>query len=94
VIHLTLLLAGLVDIATVDEQRLELGDDTWRDEDEVENSEEILLKVCQAITNVPEGEAVQQGQKDMHRQLVVDILGIAEERNVHTMRHQLDLCPH
>ena len=91
---LALLLTCLVNIATLDEQRLQLGDDTRSNKDKTEDSEQSQLKVLETITNHPEGEAVQQGQQDVHEHFIVDVLSIAEQRDVHAVGDDLDLLPH
>lgn len=60
-IHLGLLFASVVDIAALDEQRLELVDDTGGDEDEVEDREHFQIQRGYTGTGAPEGETVEQG---------------------------------
>lgn len=57
-VHLALLLPRLKDIATVYEKRLELGNDTLRNKNKVEDGKEVLLQVCKTISDHPEGKAV------------------------------------
>jgi hypothetical protein len=58
--HLALLLASLINIATVDKERLQLRNNTGCDKNEVKNSKEVLLKVCKAISNKEEVGAVEE----------------------------------
>lgn len=71
--------ASLVDITTVDEQGLKLGDDAGRDEDEIEDGEEAELEVGNGITDLPEGETCEEGGEGVQGEFVVDIIGITEE---------------
>lgn len=92
-IHLALFLSCFIDIAAVDEERLQLGNDAWRNKDEVEDGKEVLLKVCKTIANHPKAETVQERQADVHGEFVINVFGVPEERHVHAMGYLFDLCP-
>ena len=94
VVGLTLLLARLIHVATIDEDRLKLGDETGGDKQETEDREEALLEVADAVTNRPERKAVVKRQEYMQDELVVDVLGVAEQGDVHAVRDELYLLPH
>ena len=53
-VHLALLLSRLVDVAAVDEERLQLGDHARRDEDVVEQGEEHQLLLLHRVADLPE----------------------------------------
>lgn len=58
VVGLTLLLARLIYVATINEDRLKLGDETWGDKQKTEDREEALLEIADAVTDRPERKAV------------------------------------
>jgi len=93
VIGLTLLLTRLIHIATINEDRLKLGDETGGDKQEAEDREEVLLEIADAVTNRPERKAIVKRQKYMQDELVVDVLGVAEQGDVHSVRDKLYLLP-
>ena len=64
-VHLGLLLTKLVDVSSIDEERLKLIDHTRGNEDEVKNSEELQLQIRNAIADLPEREAVEQSRSDV-----------------------------
>jgi hypothetical protein len=41
------------------------GDDSWRDEEELENGEETILQVCKVVANHPERETIEESGSDM-----------------------------
>jgi hypothetical protein len=94
VVGLTLLLARLIHVATIDEDRLKLGDETGGDKQETEDREEALLEIADAVTNRPERKAVVKRQEYMQDELVVDVLGVTEQGDVHAVRDKLYLLPH
>ncbi len=55
-VHLRLLLTCFVDVATVDEEGLQLRNHTWCDENVIEQSEENELLVGYGVANLPETE--------------------------------------
>ena len=94
VIHLGLLLSGLVDITTVDEQRLELRDDTRGDEDIVEKGEEDQLLLLDGVANLPEGESDKESDANVEGKLVVDVVNVAIQADVHALSDEPGLSPH
>lgn len=70
---------------------MELGDHTRSDEDEIEDREETELEIGDGITNHPEGEAVEESRTDVQSELVIDIVGVAPNGDVHTLSNKFAL---
>jgi hypothetical protein len=94
VVGLTLLLTRLIHIATIDEDRLQLGDETGGEKQETKDHEEALLEIANTITNGPERKAVIKRQEYMQDKLIINILSIAEQGDVHVVCDKLYLLPH
>ncbi|PMB69223.1 hypothetical protein BM221_003861 [Beauveria bassiana] len=93
-VRLGLLLARLENVAAADEERLQLGEHAGRDKDELENGKHLGLQVVEGVANHPKGEAVEEGGKDVQHDLVVDVLGVAPERDVHAVGDDANLLGH
>ena len=94
VVHFALLFARLVDVATLEEERLKLSDDTGCDEDEVEDGEENFLLFGHAVADHPESKTVEEGGTNVKSDLVVDVVNIAVQRHVHSPCDETHLLHH
>ena len=92
-VHLGLLLASIVNITTLDEERLKLVDDTGGDENEVPDGEHLQIQSDDTWARTPEGETIESGGDDVKLELVVDVVGVSEKRDIHPLGDDLDLVP-
>jgi len=92
-VHLGLSLARLENVAALDEQGLQLGDDAGSHKDEVEDGEQTQLEIADRVANHPEREAVEECRTNVQSKLVVDVVGVAENCHVCTVADNLDLLP-
>ena len=69
-----LLLAGLKEIAVVQEERLHLVDASWSHEDEVEDGEDSQLEIERGVSDLPEGETAEEGRKNVKVDFVPHVI--------------------
>ena len=70
---------------------LQLTDDAWCDEDELENRKHAQLQIGNAVAEIPEREAGEQPGDDVQGELVVDIVDIAVNSSGHACSDEFNL---
>jgi hypothetical protein len=72
---------------------LKLVDDTRSDEDEVPDREHLQVQSSHTLIRAPEGETIECGGDNVKGELVVDIVGVPEKRDIHPPSDDFGLLP-